>query len=107
MARIPGDPGPWGQLRYTLGLRLPPGNRDWVWHDLNDAGWRGRMLWRHVCLMIPLCAVLALLPGPWWVHVSVPLMALAASLLAVAVTADELRRSRLRRHGIAEPPRIR
>lgn len=103
MTRIPGDPGPLRQVRYTLGLRLPPDNLGWVRHDLTDAGWRARLLTRHLCLMIPVCGVLALLPGPAWIRVSVPLLALVASTLAVAISADDLRRARLRRHGLPPP----
>lgn len=103
MSRLPGDPGPLGRARYALGFRLPERNRDWVRHDLTDAGWRGRILLRHLCVMVPVCALLALLPGPAWVRASVPLLALVASTLTVAISSDDLRRSRLRRHGLPPP----
>jgi len=100
--RLPGDPTVWQWIRYTLGFRLPPANRDWVRHDLTDAGWRGRIMARHLALMLPICLLLALLPGPWWLHLAVPLLAFAASTLTVAISADELRDARLRQHGL--PP---
>ncbi|MEW2356901.1 DUF5313 family protein [Spirillospora sp. NPDC029432] len=103
MVRLPGDPGPLRWARYALGFRLPAENRDWVRHDLTDAGWRARIMVRHLALMLPICAVLACLPGPWWLRLTVPLLALTASTFTVAVSADELRRSRLRQHGLPPP----
>lgn len=105
MRHIPGDPTPVQRVWYALGFRLPPGNRDWVRHDLTDAGWRGRLLLRHLCLMLPICAALALLPGAWWVRVLVPLLALITSTFTVAISTDDLRRSRLRRHNLPPPGR--
>ncbi|WP_103937963.1 DUF5313 family protein [Thermomonospora echinospora] len=100
--RLPGDPGPWQRVRYALGFRLPPANHDWVRHDLTDAGWRGRLMARHLAVMLPICMLLALLPGEWWMHLTVPLLALLASSLTVVVSADDLRNARLRQHGL--PP---
>ncbi|HEX2315314.1 MAG TPA: DUF5313 family protein [Thermomonospora sp.] len=105
MTRIPGDPGPWGHVRYALGFRLPPANRDWVRHDLTDAGWRGRLMARHLALMVPICTILALLPGVWWLHLAVPLLALLASTFTVAISANDLRDARLRQHDLPPPPR--
>ncbi|MEV4252283.1 DUF5313 family protein [Spirillospora sp. NPDC049652] len=103
MTRLPGDPGPMGQVRYALGFRLPPENREWVRHDLTDAGWRTRLLLRHVALMVPICLALGLLPGPLWLRGMVALLAFLASTLTVAVSADDLRRARLHRHGLEDP----
>ncbi|KAB2351669.1 DUF5313 family protein [Actinomadura rudentiformis] len=100
MTRLAGDPGAWRRVRYALGFRLPAENRDWVRHDLTDAGWRGRMLFRHLAIMIPVCVGLGLLPAEWWIRVMVGMLALLASMFTVAVSADDLRRSRLRRHGL-------
>jgi hypothetical protein len=100
--RLPGDPGPWQWVRYALGFRLPPANRDWVRHDLTDVGWRGRLMVRHLTVMLPLCALLALLPGALWLRLTVPLLALLTSTFTVAVTANDLRDARLRQHGL--PP---
>ncbi|WP_067490920.1 DUF5313 family protein [Actinomadura hibisca] len=103
MARLPGDPGPLRWARYTLGFRLPPENREWVRHDLTDAGWRARVLLRHLALMLPICAGLAFLPGPWWIRALVVALVLVSSVFTVVISADDLRRARLRQHGL-EPP---
>jgi hypothetical protein len=103
MARLPGDPGVARYLRYAFGFRLPAEHRDWVRHDLTDAGWRGRMVTRHLGVMIPFCLLLALLPGPWSLRLSVCALALAGSTFVVAVSAADLRRARLRQHGLPVP----
>lgn len=103
MGRLPGDPGVGGRVRYALGFRLPPQNREWVRHDLTDAGWRGRILLRHLGLMAPVCAAFAALPAEGWARVAVALLVLVASTLTVMISADDLRRARLRQHGL-EPP---
>lgn len=104
MIRLPDDPSALRRARYALGFRLPEENHDWVWHDLTDAGWRGRMLARHLLVMLPICVALALLPGEWWIRLSVPLLALIASTFAVAVSTGDLRNSRLHQHGLAKRP---
>ena len=38
MSRIPGDPGLGRQALFALGGRLPERNREWVRHELTDAG---------------------------------------------------------------------
>ncbi|GAA2624446.1 hypothetical protein GCM10010411_71180 [Actinomadura fulvescens] len=100
MARLDGDPGGWRRVRYALGFRLPAENRDWVRHDLTDAGWRGRMVLRHLAIMVPVCVGLGSLPAQWWIRVMVGMLALVASTFTVVISADELRRSRLRQHGL-------
>jgi len=100
MARLPGDPGLGRRVKYYAGFRLPPGNREWVRHELNDAGWRGRLVLGQLVIMVPVCAVLALLPGPVWLRVAVPGLALIASLGTVAMYGDELRTKRLRQHDL-------
>jgi hypothetical protein len=42
-------------------------------------------------------------PGPVWVHIAVPVLFLICSVGIVAMYADDIRVSRLRRHGL-EPP---
>ena len=54
-------------------------------------------------VVLPLCAVLALLPGELWIRVAVPALFLICSVGIVAMYADDIRVSRLRRHGL-EPP---
>ena len=58
MARIPGDPGPVGWLLFAIGFRLPARNRDWVKHELTDAGWRLRTVIRHLAVIVPICVIL-------------------------------------------------
>jgi hypothetical protein len=103
MTRLPGDPGPLRYARYALGFRLPPENLDWVRHDLTDAGWRGRLLARHLAVMIPICVLLGLLPAEWYIRVLVAALALLASTFVVAISAGDLRTARLRQHGLAPP----
>ena len=66
MTRLPGDPSLLGKLAFAVGFRLPEKNREWVRHELTDAGWRVRVILRHLIVMIPVCVLLALLPGPPW-----------------------------------------
>jgi hypothetical protein len=102
-ARLPGDPSLGRKALFAYGARLPARNREWVRHELTDAGWRGRLTVRHLIAMLPLCVVLALLPGAVWIRIAVPGLFLICSVGIVAMYADDIRVSRLRRHGI-EPP---
>ena len=108
MARIPGDPGPVAWLWFAIGFRLPAGNRDWVKHELTDAGWRLRTVLRHLAVIIPICVVLGvvagvLLPAPLWLILMTAALILSGSLFTVAAYADDIRATRLRQHGL-EPP---
>jgi hypothetical protein len=103
MTRLPGDPSLAGRLRFAFGMRLRDENREWVRHELIDAGWRGRVVARHLTVMIPVCLLLALLPGPVWLRLMVPALALAGSLFTVAAYADDIRAARLRQHGLPVP----
>jgi Family of unknown function (DUF5313) len=103
MPRLPGDPSAGGKVLFALGFRLPDRNREWVRHELTDAGWRGRLITRHLVLMLPICAVFALLPGAPWIRVAVPLLFAICSVGIVAMYASEIRVSRMRRNGL-EPP---
>ena len=44
--------------------------------------------------------MLAAFPGPLWVHIAVPVLFLICSVRIVAMYADDIRVSRLRRHGL-------
>jgi hypothetical protein len=103
VSRLPGDPGAGGKLLFAIGFRLPDRNREWVRHELTDAGWRGRLTVRHVIVTLPFTAAFALLPGEAWIRVMVPALFLIGSVGVVAMYADDIRVSRLRRHGL-EPP---
>jgi hypothetical protein len=92
-----------GKAWFAVGGRLPERNRDWVRHELTDAGWRTRLTVRHLVIMLPLCAVLALLPGAVWIRIAVPGLFLICSVGIVAMYADDIRVSRLRRHGLEAP----
>jgi Family of unknown function (DUF5313) len=100
MGRLPGDPHIGGKLLFAIGFRLPERNREWVRHDLTDAGWRGRLILRHLAVVIPVCLVFALLPGALWIRIAVPALFGICSIGIVAMYASELRTSRLRRHGL-------
>jgi hypothetical protein len=108
MARLPGDPGVARWLRFAVGFRLPCENRDWVRHELTDAGWRGRTVLRHLAVIIPVCAILGvvaglLLPAPLWLIIMTIVLILSGSLFTVAAYADDIRTSRLRQHGLQVP----
>ena len=108
MARIPGDPGILAWLKFSAGFRLPDANLDWVRHELTDAGWRGRTVLRHLAVIIPVCAVVAALlltlsPAPAWFAVMMIALILCGSIFTVAAYADDIRASRLRRHGLTPP----
>ena len=101
--RLPGDPSVVGWLLFAIGFRLPPKNREWVRHELTDAGWRGRTIRRLMVLMVPICVALAFLPGPPWLRVAVPGLALIASVGTVLISADDVRAARLKQHGLEVP----
>jgi len=103
VSRLPGDPGLGRQALFALGARLPDRYRDWVRHELTDAGWRGRLIVRHLIVTLPFTAALALLPGALWIRIAVPALFLICSVGIVALYADEIRVSRLRRHGLEAP----
>ena len=103
MARLPGDPSAGRKLMFAIGFRLPDRYREWVRHDLIDAGWRGRLTARHLLVTLPFAAALAALPGEVWIHIAVPVLFLVSSVGIVAMYAPDIRVARLRRHGL-EPP---
>jgi hypothetical protein len=108
MARLAGDPSIGRWLRFAVGFRLPAENLDWVRHELTDAGWRGRTILRHLAVILPICAVLAvllltLLPASGWLAVATVALILSGSVFTVAAYADDIRASRLRQHGLDVP----
>jgi hypothetical protein len=103
VSKLPGDPSVGRKILFALGFRLPDRNREWVRHELTDAGWRGRLTWRHLLITLPFAAALAAFPGPLFIHLMVPGLFLICSVGIVAMYADDLRVSRLRRHGLQPP----
>jgi hypothetical protein len=108
MARLPGDPSVGRWLLFAVGFRLPAENLDWVRHELTDAGWRARTVLRHLAVIVPICAVLAvillvLLPAPTWLAVMMVALILSGSVFTVAAYADDIRATRLRQHGLDVP----
>ena len=103
MSRLPGDPSAGRKILFAIGFRLPDRNREWVRHELTDAGWRGRTVRRLLVLMVPICIGLAFLPGPDWLRIAVPGFALIASVGTVLISADDVRAARLKQHGLPVP----
>ena len=103
MRRLPGDPSVVRWLLFAVGFRLPAENREWVWHELTDAGWRTRTIVRLMVLLGPICVALAFLPGPDWLRVAVPGFAFIASVGTVLISADDIRAARLRQHDLEVP----
>jgi uncharacterized membrane protein len=103
VARLPGDPSAGRKVLFALGVRLPDRNREWVRHELTDAGWRGRLIGRHLLVTLPIVVALAAFPGPLFIHIMVPALFLICSVGIVAMYADDIRASRLRRHGLTPP----
>jgi hypothetical protein len=102
MARSSSFPSICERVGYVYGGRISA-HREWVRHDLTDAGWQGRALVRLLLQVLPAAAVLALLPGPAYLHVLLPLFVLLTGGFIGVIYADELRERRLRQHGF-EPP---
>ena len=90
-------------MLFALGVRLPDRNREWVRHELTDAGWRGRLTAGTCWSSLPIAAALARFPGALWIHIAVPALFLICSVGIVAMYADDIRVSRLRRHGLEAP----
>ena len=88
---------------YTFGARLP-GHTRWVVHDLTSFGWRSRAFRRLLLQVVPPALLLALLPGPAYLHVLMPLFVILPALFIGAAYADDIRDRRLRQHGVTPPP---
>jgi hypothetical protein len=108
MARLEGDPGILAWLKFAAGFRLPAENLDWVRHELTDAGWRWRTVLRHLAVIIPICAIVAVLllllsPAPVWFAIMMVVLILVGSVFTVAAYADDIRTTRLRQHRLDVP----
>lgn len=103
MPRLPGDPDLFRKGLYTLGVRLPPRYADWVRHDLIDADWRWRLVGRHMLVLLPFCALLLLLPGPWGLRLLAGLLLWVSSVFVMALYAGPIRDRKLKQHAIGGP----
>ena len=61
------------------------------------------MLARHLVIILPICAVFALLPGTWAVHLGTAGLLFLGGVFTVATSTDQLRTARLRQHGLIPP----
>ncbi len=93
------------RLRYTMGGRLPLDRRTWVMQDLTTKGWRWRAMGRASLQTLPFAVLLALLPGPAWIHVAVPLLLVVSVAFVTAAYGDDIRDRRLAQHGLPVPER--
>ena len=55
-------PPPWRWLLYAVGFGLPDRYDEWVFHDLNDRGWRVREIGRIMLLAVPFIVGVMLSP---------------------------------------------
>lgn len=58
------------------------------------------MVLRHLVIVLPICGILAALPGAWWVRLGTAGLLFLGGLFTVSISTDQLRTSRLRRHGL-------
>ena len=91
------------RVAYAFGARLPRHTR-WVVHDLTSFGWRWRAFRRLLLQVVPPSLLLALLPGPAYLHVLMPLFVIICTLFVGMAYADDFRDRRLRQHGVTPPP---
>jgi hypothetical protein len=91
-------PGVLRWIAYAFGARLPTRYGAWVLHDLTCRTWFLRHLARTAVQTIP-AALLALLPGPAWLRLALPLFVLVSSLFMAALFSPMIREKRLYQHG--------
>lgn len=103
MTRLAGDPGVVRWLWFALGFRLTAEYRDWVLHELTDAGWRVRALGRQLVVLVPVAGAFLALPGPWSLRIGIAALIIFGGLLIAATYGDSLRASRLRQHRLPVP----
>lgn len=103
-AAVASDPFPsrHERLRYVCGGRLER-HREWVRHDLTDAGWRWRGVRRMLLQLLPFALLALLLPGPAYIRWMLPLFLLLAGTFVAAAYAEPIRDRRLRQHDLPVP----
>ncbi|NKY58809.1 DUF5313 domain-containing protein [Nocardia flavorosea] len=104
-------PTPIQRIRYIFGRPLPSSMQEWVLRDQTGPGATRRYLQRFLLPPIPLLCLFALVPGPWWMGVSMAaLVFLPLAFFAVALVYVH-RRHMLVKHGLdpvlADPDRHR
>lgn len=60
---------------------------------------------RALVQALPVGVLLALLPGPWYVHLALPVFLLLCAAFVSGAYGDDLRDRRLRQHGLPTPRR--
>jgi hypothetical protein len=90
-------------IAYGLGFRLPERYDEWVFHDLNDRGWRLRVMYRIVAITIPLIVGALFLPGPISLRLLTAMFLFVGPMFMAGAYADEFRAYRLRQHGLLPP----
>lgn len=90
-------------ISYGLGFRLPDRYDEWVFHDLNDRGWRWRVMARIVLLCIPLIVGAMFLPGDIGLRLMTAMFVFVGPVFIAGAYADEFRAYRLRQHGLLPP----
>lgn len=88
---------------YALGFRLPDRYDDWVFHDLNDRGWRVREVLRIVGLAAPFIVGVMFLPGDVGLRLMTASFFVFGPAFIGAAYGDEFRAYRLRQHGLLPP----
>jgi hypothetical protein len=88
---------------YAIGFRLPDRYDEWVFHDLNDRGWRLRVVARIAGLSVPFIVAIMFLPGALSLRLYTASFLLIGPLFIGAAYSDEFRAYRLRQHGLLPP----
>jgi hypothetical protein len=96
-------PPPWRWLLYAVGFGLPERYDDWVFHDLNDSGWRLREVTRIMLLPIPFIVGAMFLPGDIGLRLMTASFLVIGPLFVGAAYSSEFRAYRLRQHGLLPP----
>ena len=83
-------PPPWRWLLYAVGFGLPDRYDEWVFHDLNDRGWRVREIGRIMLLAVPFIVGVMFLPGGIGLRLMTASVLVVGPLFVGAAYADEV-----------------